>query len=65
MIKLFLLIIVGLLLLASPVLIVVGLRYWRKRSAAQARQEIEAEIEWVERVLQKKTDAVPFEDKNS
>ena len=65
MIKLFLLIIVGLLLLASPFLIVAGLRFWRKRSAAQARKEIEAEIEWVERVLQKKADAVPFEDKNS
>ncbi len=63
MIKLVLLIALGLALLASPFLLVMLLRYVRKRRAASARQEIEAEMEWVERVLQKKADLVSPDDK--
>lgn len=65
MIKLVFLIILGLLLLASPFLLIGGLRYLRKRRAATARQEIEEEIEWMQRVLKKKEDAVASDDKNS
>ncbi len=65
MIKLVLLIALGLALLASPFLLVMLLRYARKRRAASARQEIEAEVEWMERVLKKKADLVSPNDKNS
>ena len=65
MIKLVLLIALGLVLLASPFLLVMLLRYVRKRQAASARQEIEEEIEWMERVLKKKADLVSPDDKNS
>lgn len=65
MIKLVFLIIVGLFLLTTPFLLMIGLRAWRKHQAAQARKEIEAEMEWVERVLQKKADLVAPEDKKS
>ncbi len=64
MIKLVLLIALGLALLASPFLLVMLLRYARKRRAASARQEIEEEMEWVERVLQKKADLVSPDNKN-
>jgi type II secretory pathway pseudopilin PulG len=65
MIKLALLIVLGLLLLASPILLVGLIRYVRKRRAAAARQEIEAEMEWMERVLQKKADLVSPDDKKT
>ncbi len=65
MIKLVFLILVGLFLLATPFLLIISLRAWRKHQAAQARKEIEAEIEWMERVLQKKADLVASEDKKS
>jgi hypothetical protein len=65
MIKLALLIVLGLLLLASPFLLVVALRYVRKRRAAVARQEIEEEMEWMQRVLQKKEDLVASDDKKT
>ncbi len=54
MIKLIFLIVLGLLLLASPFLLVAAVRSVRKRRAAVARQEIEAEMEWMQRVLEKK-----------
>ncbi|MBL8206316.1 MAG: hypothetical protein JNM09_18915 [Blastocatellia bacterium] len=65
MIKLIFLIVLGLLLLASPFLLVGLVRYIRKRRAASARQEIEEEMEWMQRVLNKKTDSVASKDKNS
>jgi len=65
MIKLIFLIVLGLLLLASPFLLVGLVRYIRKRRAASARQEIEEEMEWMQRVLNKKTESVASEDKNS
>ncbi len=64
MIKLVLLIALGLALLASPFLLVMLLRYVRKRRAASARQEIEEEVEWMERVLTKKADLISPNDKN-
>lgn len=65
MIKLIFLIVLGLLLLTSPFLLVGLVRYIRKRRAASARQEIEEEMEWMQRVLNKKTDSVVSDDKNS
>ena len=65
MIKLVLLILAGLFLLATPILMVIGLRYWRKQQVVKARKEIEEEMEWMERVLQKKADLVSTEDKKS
>lgn len=65
MIKLIFLIVLGLLLLASPFLLVGLVRHIRKRRAASARQEIEEEMEWMQRVLNKKTDSVVSDDKNS
>lgn len=64
MIKLVLLITAGLLLLASPFLLVGLIRYVRKRRAAAARQEIEQEMEWMERVLKKKEEIAASDDKN-
>ncbi len=65
MIKLILLILAGLFLLTTPVLLVIGLRYWRKQQVVKARKEIEEEMEWMERVLQKKAELVSSEDKKS
>lgn len=65
MIKLIFLILLGLLLLASPFLLVGLVRYVRKHRAAAARQEIEEEIEWMQRVLQKKEEVVASDDKHS
>ena len=65
MIKLTFLIVLGLLLLASPVLLIGLVRYIRKRRAAAARQEIEEEMEWMQRVLQKKEELTASEKKDS
>lgn len=65
MIKLVLLILTGLFLLATPFLLMIGLRVWRKHQAAQARKEIEAEMEWMQRVLQKKADFIASDEKKS
>lgn len=65
MIKLAFLIVLGLLLLASPFLLIGLVRYIRKRRAAAARQEIEEEMEWMQRVLQKKEELTASEKKDS
>jgi Na+-transporting methylmalonyl-CoA/oxaloacetate decarboxylase gamma subunit len=63
MIKLMLLILGGLFLLAIPFLLIFAVRHVRKIRAAKARKEIEEEMEWMERVLQKKADLVSPDDK--
>lgn len=65
MIKLIFLVTLGLLLLASPFLLVGLMRYIRKRRAVVARQEIEQEMEWMQRVLKKKEDLIASDDKDS